>query len=161
MAQNTAEAGNKAREAVGKAHEAVGKAQEAGAHAYEAGKEAIGSAAGSVVDKARELVGDARQAGQHVADKAGQVADSTTNKVGESLQSLGQSVRENAPNSGVMGSAAQSVAKTLEQSGRYVQQEGLSGMADDLTTLIKNNPIPALLVGVGIGFLLARITSRS
>ena len=31
-------------------------------------------------------------------------------------------------------------------------------MADDLTTLIKNNPIPALLVGVGIGFLLARIT---
>ena len=35
-------------------------------------------------------------------------------------------------------------------------------MADDLTDLIRRNPIPALLVGVGVGFLLARATtSRS
>jgi len=58
----------------------------------------------------------------------------------------------------VLSSATDTVASGLEQGGRYIQQEGLSGMADDLTTLIKNNPIPALLVGVGIGFLLARIT---
>jgi hypothetical protein len=32
-------------------------------------------------------------------------------------------------------------------------------MAGDLTNLIKRNPIPSLLIGVGLGFLLARITS--
>jgi hypothetical protein len=51
------------------------------------------------------------------------------------------------------------VASTLEQGGRYIQEEGLSGMTDDLTNLIKKNPIPALLFGIGIGFLLARVTS--
>jgi hypothetical protein len=32
-------------------------------------------------------------------------------------------------------------------------------MAGDLTNMIKNNPIPSILIGVGIGFLLARLTS--
>jgi uncharacterized membrane-anchored protein YhcB (DUF1043 family) len=31
-------------------------------------------------------------------------------------------------------------------------------MTDDLTNLIRRNPIPALFVGIGIGFLLARVT---
>ena len=34
-------------------------------------------------------------------------------------------------------------------------------MAEDLTDLIRRNPIPALLVGVGLGFLLARATTRN
>jgi uncharacterized protein YjbJ (UPF0337 family) len=157
MAHSTTEARNKAHEATGKAQDAAGKAQDAAGHALEAGQ----AAAGAVVDKARELVGDARQAGQQVLDKAGQTVDSATNKVGEGMQSLAHTVRDQGPSGGMLGSATQSVASTLEQGGRYVQQEGLSGLADDLTTLIKNNPIPALLVGVGIGFLLARITSRS
>ena len=29
-------------------------------------------------------------------------------------------------------------------------------MAGDLTDLVKNNPIPALLIGIGLGFLLGR-----
>jgi len=31
-------------------------------------------------------------------------------------------------------------------------------MGDDITNMIRRNPIPALLVGIGIGFLLARAT---
>jgi hypothetical protein len=31
-------------------------------------------------------------------------------------------------------------------------------MADDLSGVIRRNPIPALLIGIGIGFLLARST---
>jgi hypothetical protein len=30
-------------------------------------------------------------------------------------------------------------------------------MADDVTELIRRNPIPAMLIGVGIGFLLAKV----
>jgi hypothetical protein len=29
-------------------------------------------------------------------------------------------------------------------------------MAEDVTNLIRRNPIPALLIGIGAGFLLAR-----
>jgi hypothetical protein len=133
------------------------KAQEAAGKAAEAGQ----AAAGAVADKARELAGDAQRAGQAALDKAGQAAESATERVGQGMQTLGHTVRERGPGSGMLGSATQTVADTLEQSGRYVQQEGLSGMADDLTTLIKNNPIPALLVGIGLGFLLSRLTSRS
>ena len=32
----------------------------------------------------------------------------------------------------------------------------LREIGDDLTNLIRRNPIPALLLGVGVGFLLAR-----
>jgi hypothetical protein len=49
----------------------------------------------------------------------------------------------------------------LESGGRYLQQEGLSGIMDDVTELVKRNPIPALLLGIGIGFILARATSSN
>jgi ElaB/YqjD/DUF883 family membrane-anchored ribosome-binding protein len=33
-------------------------------------------------------------------------------------------------------------------------------MAEDLTELIRRNPVPAMVVGVGIGFLLAQLLRR-
>jgi len=32
-------------------------------------------------------------------------------------------------------------------------------MMDDMTSLIKRNPIPALLLGLGVGFLIGRVLS--
>jgi hypothetical protein len=32
-------------------------------------------------------------------------------------------------------------------------------MADDLTNLVRNHPLPAILLGIGLGFMLARLTS--
>jgi hypothetical protein len=61
----------------------------------------------------------------------------------------------------VLGSAKSAAADALERTGRYVEQEGFSGMAGDVSELIRKNPIPALLLGIGFGFLLARFTSRS
>jgi hypothetical protein len=54
------------------------------------------------------------------------------------------------------------VAGALESSGRYLEEQGLSGIGEDLTNLIRRNPLPAILLGIGLGFLLARATtSRS
>jgi hypothetical protein len=58
------------------------------------------------------------------------------------------------------GEASTAVANTLENTGRHLQKEGLKGIADDVTNLIRRNPIPALLVGLGVGFLIARATTR-
>lgn len=60
---------------------------------------------------------------------------------------------------GMFGSAAGSVANALDHTGQYLQEEGLRGVAEDFTGLIRRNPIPALLIGVAVGFLLAKATS--
>jgi hypothetical protein len=74
------------------------------------------------------------------------------------MQSLAGTIREKAPQEGMMGHAASSVAGALESGGRYLQEEGLSGMGRDISSLIRRNPIPAVLIGVGIGYLIARAT---
>jgi hypothetical protein len=55
-----------------------------------------------------------------------------------------------------MGTASSAVADTLDRGGRYLQEEGLQGLGEDLTTLIRRNPIPAVLVGIAVGYLIAR-----
>jgi len=70
-------------------------------------------------------------------------------------------VRDSLPHEGMFGSAASSVAGGLESSGKYLEQEGLQGIADDVTNMIRRNPIPALVLGIGLGFLLARLTTSS
>jgi hypothetical protein len=74
------------------------------------------------------------------------------------MKSLAGTIREKAPHGGFVGQASSTVAETLERGGRYLEEQGLSGIGDDLTNLIRRNPIPALLVGIGVGFLLARAT---
>jgi len=106
------------------------------------------AAAGTVVDKAKD-----------VANATGRMADNATAAVGTGVESVGNKVREYGPKEGFMGTAASKVAETIEGAGRYLQDEKLSGMFDDFTGLIKRNPLPAVLIGIGLGFLLARATS--
>jgi len=77
------------------------------------------------------------------------------------MQSLASTMRENLPREGVLGNAASTVVGGLESTGRYLEREGLQGIGEDLTGLIRRNPVPAMLVGIGLGFLLARITTPS
>lgn len=124
-------------------------------------------AANTVADKAKEAAGGAydklKEAGGHMGDAAssaasaaGRQAENLTERAGQGMQSLAGTVREQGPQGGMLGSATRGVASGLEQAGKYIEDKNLSGMADDLTSLIKNNPIPALLLGLGVGFLLGR-----
>jgi hypothetical protein len=72
------------------------------------------------------------------------------------MESLADTVRDRGPESGLLGRATRGVADALEGSGKYLEEKNLSGMADDVTSMIKKNPIPALLIGIGVGFLLGR-----
>jgi hypothetical protein len=85
-----------------------------------------------------------------VAEKARDVASSVTGKAQEFASSMAQKAEDIGSN---VGRQAQ---QAWESGRRYVQEQGVSGMADDLTELIRRNPIPALLVGFGLGFLVAR-----
>lgn len=56
-----------------------------------------------------------------------------------------------------MGSAATNIADTLERSGDYLKEEGFTGIADDITKMIRSNPLPAVCLAAGIGFLAAQM----
>jgi hypothetical protein len=152
--QGTGGTFEKAKDAASGAAE---KAREAASNVAERAKDVAAGA----TEKAKEAASSAYQsAGQALSD-IGHRAESATASLGSSMRSLAGNIRENAPHQGMLGTASSTVAESLESGGRYLQEEGLQGMGEDLTALIRRNPIPAILIGVGIGFLLGRTTSRS
>jgi hypothetical protein len=115
-------------------------------------------AASSVVDQAQHAASAVADQARQAAGAAGRQADNLAGKVGSGMETAADTIREHSPNSGMLGSAASHVADSLESGGRYLQEEGLSGLAGDVTELIKRNPIPALLLAVAVGVLIARAT---
>jgi len=135
------------------AHSAVDRTKDAA----QGGIDKARDAANAGLEKARDVAQagwdkakDAAQSASHMATHAGE-------SVGGGMESLAGTIRDYA-GGGTLGGAASTVADTLEQGGRYLREEGLSGMADELTNTIRRNPLPAVLIAVGIGFLLARAT---
>ena len=49
---------------------------------------------------------------------------------------------------------------TLDRSGEYLQTADLQMVRSDLERVIREHPIESLLVGVGVGYLVARATRR-
>jgi len=71
----------------------------------------------------------------------------------EGLQQGYQSVREG------YDTATEKVVDAYDQSKRYFQQNNFKDMAGDVTDLIGRHPLPAVLVGLGIGYMLGRMVS--
>jgi hypothetical protein len=122
-------------------------------------KDKAQSAASGVVDKARDVASTVGHKASDVASTLGHKADDAASTVGHRMESFAGTLREKLPHEGMMGSASGAVADTIERGGRYLQEEGLSGMAHDLTDLVRRHPIPALLIALGVGFAIARATT--
>jgi type IV secretory pathway TrbL component len=114
----------------------------AGAQAGQAAQQAASSALGKAQD---------------MASNAGKRVEEATSALGERVQSMAGSLRDRGPHEGMLGTATGRVADSLDTAGRYLQDEGIAGMAEDVTEIIRRNPIPAVVVGIGFGFLLARL----
>ena len=130
---------------------AKNKFQEVGNQAVEAANTAadnVRNAAGYVVDQVKDMA------------KAGSArAEDATHAIGGGLRAASDAIRQNLPQDGRLGQATSAVAQGLSETGDYIEREGLEGIGSDLTNLIKRNPIPALLLGIGLGFLVARATT--
>jgi hypothetical protein len=113
------------------------------------------------MEKAKEAASGAAATVGAAATSAGRRAEEAASAVGGGMKSLAGTIREHAPREGMLGTASTNVARTLESGARYLEQEGFTGLAEDFSALVRRNPIPAVLIGIGFGFLLARTTSRS
>ncbi len=143
---------DKVREVAGAA---VEKTREGLGMAADKAREVVGMAA----DKAREGMGALRDSAGNMATAGVNKADDAVSAAGRRLEDWGDAVRKGTPHEGFLGQAGEAVASSLESSGKYLEDHGVSGMVEDVTEMIKRNPIPALFVGIGIGFLLAKATS--
>jgi len=112
--------------------------------------------ASQAMDKAREGAATVGHMASQAASAVGKTADNLASSAGTGIKNLGETLRENAPREGMLGNASQTVANTIKDSGRYLEEAGLSGVAEDLTEMIRRNPVPAILIGIGVGFLIGR-----
>ncbi|MCC2642377.1 MAG: hypothetical protein K0S45_2790 [Nitrospira sp.] len=101
----------------------------------------------------------ARQAGSTVKRAATETlasADRATVRAGEVLESAADNVREHLPGSGKAGEMADVISRGVKQTSVYLQEQGISGIVEDVEVLVRRYPLQALLVGLGCGYLLSR-----
>jgi ElaB/YqjD/DUF883 family membrane-anchored ribosome-binding protein len=120
----------------------------------------VENAASQAGEKVQQAASAAMSKAQDLASTASQRVDEATAALGERVRSAGSTIRERGPREGMLGSATEAVAGSLEHTGRYIQEEGLVGMAEDIAELIRRNPIPSMMVGIGLGFMLAKMLRR-
>jgi hypothetical protein len=131
----------------------------------------VGQAATAAADKARDaassLASKASEAASNVGQKAQEWAGTAAERAGDALATAGQgmsslagTLHHNAPQEGMLGSAAGSVANALEAGGRYLQEHDLQDMGEDLRGFVRQYPLGSLLCVFGVGLLMGRALGR-
>jgi uncharacterized protein YjbJ (UPF0337 family) len=103
-----------------------------------------GGAVARISAKAREL-------GSTAARRTNEAAP----VIGEKMKSLASVIREKAPREGKIGTTATKVAGGLESASHYLQEKKFDHLGEDFRGLVRRYPLQSLLVGLGLGFLLA------
>jgi hypothetical protein len=154
--QSGKEVKDKVQETVGQSGKEVkNKLQEVGTAVADKANET----ATAVVDKAKEVASSVAHTAENVACAVGHKAEDAAAAVGSGMQSLAGAIRAKSPKEGTIADAGSAVANTLESGGRYLKEEGLGGIADEVIHLIRRNPFPAVLLGIAVGYLFARATT--
>jgi uncharacterized protein YjbJ (UPF0337 family) len=90
-----------------------------------------------------------------VAATVTSAAQDVASRVTETVETAASKAQELA------GAAATAVTDTVAGVGTYVQDKGVQGLSGDLTGLIRRYPVPALLIGLGIGLVLGRSLGKA
>jgi uncharacterized protein YjbJ (UPF0337 family) len=103
-----------------------------------------GGAVGHMSVKAREF-------GATAAKKANEAAP----VIGEKMKSLASVIRKKAPRAGALSTTATKIAGGLESANYYLQDKKFEHLGEDFRGLVRRYPLRSLLIGLGLGFLLA------
>ena len=99
----------------------------------------------------------AKQAASQATEKVSEAAATAASTVAGGMRTAGQTIRERGPHEGMLGSATGAVADSLESGSRYLEEQGVSGLAQDLATFVSRNPLPAFCTGVFLGYVIGRM----
>lgn len=106
-------------------------------------------------DKTGRAVANMTAKAQELGATAANKANEAATVVGEKIGSLANVIRENAPHEGAV---AMAVVDGLESASSYLREKQFDHLAKDVTALVRTYPVQSLLIGVGLGYLLARRT---
>lgn len=108
-----------------------------------------------------------RVRGDGMSNSAGEIASLGVEKteeaiaaVGERISHFGDTIRETMPDTGTVGTAAVAIADGLKSSGEYLKTHGFEEMSSDVTEVIRRHPVPAVWIGLGVGFILGQALVR-
>jgi hypothetical protein len=115
---------------------------------------------------AEGLRGKAEQIASTVREKASELGSQVSERANAAVTSMGGTISQvanqlrggNIPSS--VAPYADRAAESLDRAGQYLQQRELSDFVDDVSGMIRRNPIPSVLTGIALGFLLARSSRR-
>ena len=113
-------------------------------------------AVASVGEMASHSVSAVGAMARNAVGDIGQEADHLTAKAGVCIEELGDRFSKNGPQSGILGNASQAVAGAVKESGEYLQDAKLTGITADIAHVIRRNPIPSILIAMGVGWFLGR-----
>jgi hypothetical protein len=116
---------------------------------FQEAKDAAREGAANIGQQARETASAAAEKAREYASRAGDKAEETMHNVGEGMSHLAGTIRQSAPQSGVLGT----VAERLDASGRYLREHDIGDIGKELTEVVRRYPIQSLLCVFGIGFL--------
>ena len=136
---------------VDKAREIAEKAKETAASVGELASD-VATAVGAMASKA---ACDASSIASQAACDVGKKADDLTASAGAGIQQWGDMLSKNAPHGNVLGSASQVVAQSVKDGGDYLEHAKLSGITEDIAQLVRRNPLPAVLIALGVGWFVA------
>lgn len=108
-------------------------------------------------EKSREIADTVGDKAQRVSEKAREVAENVGERIAGASDTIQGKLRETGKEVGEVVSA---VSDKVRSSAQYLEESSMQEVVEDVTTLIKRYPIHAVIIGAGIGFLLARGRSR-
>jgi len=139
------------------------KAESATQHASQAAgdvRDAAREATANLGQQASDLASNLGERAQNLASNAAERVEDARSAMAQGMSHLAGRLRESAPHEGMLGTAAGSVAGTLEAGGRYLQENDLSDMGQDLSRLVRQYPIASLCAVFGLGFMLGKTLGR-
>jgi hypothetical protein len=104
-----------------------------------------------------------KSAAADLGQKAGAKIDNGRSAAAGGIASAAESLHVHAndlPGGARVANLAHGAADKLASTADYIREHNLSAMFEDAKTLVRKNPVPALLGAAAIGFLLAKAFSR-
>ncbi len=123
-------------------------------------KPEIGS---SVGDRASDAVAQTKQKVAEFGSAAAEKIDQNRGAAASGLSSAARTLHERAdqlPGGETVTNMAHTAADNLSAAADYVRDHNVDSMMAGVTSLVKRNPGPSLLVAAALGFLLGRTFTR-
>lgn len=113
-----------------------------------------------VAGEMRERLDEAKAQAQIVGHRIAEGADAAMTATGTRMTGVADSLRARADETSA-GRIAARTGDALSRGGEYLQQSSPADVRTDLENVMRERPMTTLLVGAGVGYLLARALRRS